>query len=96
MCYRCALKTGCGIKKERLAALFLIAQQSELHVELGRCQEGVAVGSTLPAWIVDSSIVAYQALINIDLLAIKVGHAKVNAHIGVDMVGGASAIPDTI
>ncbi len=54
------------------------------------------MGSTLPTWVVDGSIVAYQALINIDLLAIKVGHAKVHAHIGVDMVGGASAIPDTI
>jgi len=54
------------------------------------------VGSSLPARIVNCARVAYQTLVDIHFLAIKVGHTEVNAHIGVDMVGGASAIPDTV
>ena len=71
----------------------MIAMKSEFHVELGGGQEGVAVGGALPA---HRAFMFRQTFTDIHFLTVQVGHAKIDAHVLVDVVGGAGAVPDSV
>ena len=71
----------------------MIAMKSEFHVELGGCQQGVAVGGALPAYRIG---MAGQTFVHVHFLAVQVGHAEIDAHVLIDVVGGAGAVPDTV